>query len=113
MRRIVPLVFSLVLLGCGSSGPKSAEEHQSDLDRAVTAIEDRQESEYKIIEEQERIIKVLEGNLEDAKSEGMREKIRNDINEKRVIIRDAEVNLANQKKVLGELYAKRDSLTKE
>jgi len=100
-------------VGCGNDGSKSEKEHLKDLHRAVTAIEDRQEAEYKIIEEQERIIKVLEANLEDAKSEGMRKKIRNDINEKYVIIRDAEVNLANQKKVLGELYAKRDSLTND
>ncbi len=112
MRYILSLIIFFAV-GCGNRATESGEQTIKDLERAVTAIEDRQQSEYKIIEEQERIIKILEGNLEKANSEGMRDKIRNDINEKRVIIRDAEVNLANQKKVLGELYAKKDSLQKE
>ncbi|MFT5973007.1 MAG: hypothetical protein ACI9A8_001775, partial [Cryomorphaceae bacterium] len=33
--------------------------------------------------------------------------------EKGVIIRDAEVNLANQKEILDELYTARDSLQKQ
>lgn len=83
------------------------------MERAVTAIEDRQQAEYKIIEEQKRAIKVLESNLKKVNSEGMRTKIRNDINEKYVIIKDAEVNLANQNEILEELYASRDSLMNE
>jgi Fe-S cluster assembly scaffold protein SufB len=112
MRNILPLIF-LLAIGCADSGPKSEKQHLKDLERAVTAIEDRQNHEIAIIEEQERAIKVLEGNLDKVNSEGMRQKIRNDINEKGVIIRDAEVNLANQKEILDELYTARDSLQKQ
>jgi len=112
MRYIIPfLIFFAV--SCGNSDSDLQKQSIEDLERAVSAIEDRQQAEFKIIEEQERIIEVLTGNLKKANSEGMREKIRNDINEKRVIIRDAEINLENQKKILGELYTKRDSLQKE
>jgi hypothetical protein len=112
MRNILPLIF-LLAIGCADSGPKSEKQHLKDLERAVTAIEDRQNHEFTIIEEQERAIKVLEVNLDKVNSEGMRQKIRNDINEKGVIIRDAEVNLANQKEILDELYTARDSLQKQ
>jgi hypothetical protein len=110
----VPLMMLILLVwSCNMNVDKDSDQSVKDLERAIEAIEDRQEAEYKIIEEQERIISILEENLDSAKSEGMRRKIRNDINEKRVIIRDAEKNLDNQKKVLGELYEKRDSLEKE
>jgi len=112
MKYLLP-VLVLLITSCGGSEVKTEAEHLKDLERAVTAIEDRQNHEYTIIEEQKRAIIILEGNLEKVNSEGMREKIKNDINEKGVIIRDAEVNLANQKKILNELYATRDSLLKE
>ncbi|MCZ4408457.1 hypothetical protein O3Q51_06540 [Cryomorphaceae bacterium 1068] len=109
MRYILPIIIFLAV-GCGNGNGENGEQTIKDLERAITAIEDRQQAEYKIIEDQERMINIMEGNIDKANSEGMKDKIRNDINEKRVIIRDAEVNLRNQEKVLGELYAKRDSI---
>jgi hypothetical protein len=109
MRYILPIIIFLAV-GCGNSSTEKGEQTIKDLERAITAIEDRQQAEYKIIEDQERMIDIMEGNIDRAKSEGMKSKIRNDINERRVIIRDAKVNLSNQEKVLGELYAKRDSM---
>jgi len=112
MRYILPWIIFFAV-GCGNSDTHEGNQTIRDLERAITAIEDRQQSEYKIIEDHERMIEIMEGNIAKANSEGMRQKIRHDINEKEVIIRDAEVNLANQKEILEELYAKRDSLQKE
>ncbi|MGB6036486.1 MAG: hypothetical protein WBG42_09460 [Cryomorphaceae bacterium] len=109
MRYILPLII-LFVVGCGNGDTQEGVQTLKDLERAIAAIEDRQQSEYKIIEDHERMIKIMEDNIAKANSEGMRRKIRHDINEKEVIIRDAEVNLANQKEILDELYAKRDSL---
>ena len=108
MRYILSILI-FALIGC-SQDTENSDKTAKELNRAIEAIEDRREAEYKIIEDQERMIKVMESNIDKANSEGMKEKIRKDINEKRVIIRDAEKNLSNQEKVLGELYAKKDSL---
>ncbi len=109
MKRLV--IFCAILTACQySSVEESKEQGVDDLKRAIEAIEDRQRAEYEIIEEQERIISVLEQNVEAANSEGMKEKIRGDIYEKRIIIRDAEENLKNQKEILEELGSKLDSL---
>jgi hypothetical protein len=112
MRYLISLIIFFAV-GCGNGSTEKGVQTIKDLERAITAIEDRQQSEYKIIEDQERMIEIMEGNIEEANSDGMRRKIKHDINEKQVIIRDAEVNLANQKEILDELYAKRDSLRNE
>ena len=104
---ILPLIF--IAVACGN-GDQPEEQTIKDLERAITAIEDRQQAEYRIIEDQERMIKIMEGNIEKSNSEGMKERIRNDINEKKGIIRDAQKNLDNQEKILRELYAQKDSL---
>ena len=104
---ILPLIF--IAVACGN-GDQPEGQTIKDLERASTAIEDRQQAEYRIIEDQERMIKIMEGNIEKSKSDGMKEKIRNDINEKKVIIRDAQKNLDKQEKILNELYAHKDSL---
>jgi predicted RNase H-like nuclease (RuvC/YqgF family) len=89
---------------------KPEEKGLKDLNRAIEAIEDRKSAELQIISEQERMIGVLQENLEEARSEGMKQKIREAINEKEITIIDAEKNLANQNEILSRLYAKRDSL---
>jgi septal ring factor EnvC (AmiA/AmiB activator) len=104
---IFPIIF--IAVACGSGAQKEGQSLK-DLERAITAIEDRQQAEYDIIKDHERIIEILEENITQAKSEGMKEKIRNDINEKKVIIRDAQVNLENQERILSKLYAQKDSL---
>ena len=104
---ILPLIF--IAVACGN-GDQPEGQTIKDLERAITAIEDRQQAEYRIIEDQERMIKIMEENIEKSNSDGMKEKIRNDINEKKVIIRDAQKNLDNQEKILNELYAHKDSL---
>lgn len=104
---ILPLIF--IAASCGNEGQPQGQTIE-DLERAITAIEDRQQAEYRIIDDQERMIEILEGNIEKSNSTGMKEKIRNEINEKKIIIRDAQKNLDNQEKILSELYAQKDSL---
>jgi len=103
------LMLTGVLASCSTS-ENSAKQTIEDLNRAITAIEDRQEAEYRIINDHERMINILEQNIEQSRSEGMKEKIRNEINEKQIIIRDALKNLDNQEVVLSRLYAQKDSL---
>lgn len=110
MKYTLPIIILLAVMSCSNGTQETGEQTIQDLERAITAIEDRQQAEYKIIEDQERMIGIMEGNIDKAKSDGMKKKIRNDIHEKRVIIRDAEVNLRNQDKILGVLYGKRDSI---
>lgn len=105
------LIF-LIITGCAYEPEQPEEQTLEDLERAIEAIEDRRQAEFRIIEEQERIVSTLEENLEAAKSEGMKIKIRKDITEKEVIIRKAKTNLENQEEILEDLYAKRDSLSK-
>lgn len=100
----------LAMCACAYEPEQPEEQTLEDLERAIQAIEDRREAEYRIIEEQEKIISILDQNIASAKSEGMKRKIRKDITEKEVIIGKAETNLENQEEILNELYAKRDSL---
>lgn len=90
--------------------PEKSYDTVEDLVRAIEAIEDRKAAELKIIAEEERIISIKESNLERAKSEGMRKKIRQEITEHRSALSKARINLKNQEEVLGELYQQRDSL---
>jgi Skp family chaperone for outer membrane proteins len=106
-------IFSLlVLAACTGPQEKTAHPEQGleELDRAITAIEDRREAEREIVQEQGEIKKQLEENLKEANSQGMREKIEQDILMKETTIRKAKVNLANQDTILKQLYAKKDSL---
>lgn len=90
--------------------PEKSYDTVEDLERAIEAIEDRKESELKIIAEEERIISVKEANLEQVNSEGMKKKIRQDITEHRSALNKARTNLKNQEEVLGDLYQQLDSL---
>jgi len=90
--------------------PEKSYDTVEDLERAIEAIEDRKEAELNIIAEEERIISIKESNLEKAKSEGMRKKIRQEITEHRSALSKARTNLRNQDEVLGELYQQLDSL---
>ncbi len=83
-----------------------------DLDHAIYMLEDRRDAELQIITEQGEQIERLEQNVEMANTEGMKAKIRRDIEMKRVTIDKARVNLANQDSILLELKFRRDSLSK-
>jgi len=86
---------------------------EKDIDNAITVIESRRESEYRLIEDQSRLIENLEGNIEKSNSDGMKDKIRNDIGTKRLAIVKAKRNIENQNLILGQLEQKRDSLLGE
>jgi len=108
MRCIVLLSLLVLFSACKDRSGES--QGKEELDRAIEAIEDRRKAEFRIIEEQKYMIEILEGNLDEANSEGMRQKIRDDITEKEVTIEKAEKNLENQEVILEKLYFKRDSL---
>jgi len=115
MNRILQIgaIFLLctILAQCyNPNKPEKSYDTVEDLERAIEAIEDRKESELKIIAEEERIISIKESNLEKTNSEGMRKKIRQDITEHRSALSKARTNLKNQDEVLGELYQQLDSL---
>ncbi len=82
-----------------------------DLDHAIYMLEDRRDAEIQIITEQGEQIEQLEQNVEMANTEGMKAKIRRDIEMKRVTIDKARVNLANQDSILLVLKFQRDSLS--
>jgi len=86
---------------------------EKDIDNAITVIESRRESEYRLIEDQSRLIENLEDNIEKSNSDGMKDKIRNDIGTKRLAIVKAKRNIENQNLILGQLEQKRDSLLGE
>ena len=115
MNRILQIgaIFLLctILAQCyNPNKPEKSYDTVEDLERAIEAIEDRKESELKIIAEEERIISIKESNLEKTNSDGMRKKIRQDITEHRSALSKARTNLKNQDEVLGELYQQLDSL---
>lgn len=97
-------------VGCAPRTEQPEAKTIDDLERALDAIEDRRDAELRIIEEQNREIEILEQNLVRVKSEGMRDKIRGELEMKRSAIWKAEKNLANQDTLLRQLYEKRDSL---
>jgi predicted RNase H-like nuclease (RuvC/YqgF family) len=109
-KKVFLVVMAVGLAGCAYEPDHPEDKTAKDLERAIQAIEDRRDAELRIIEEQRRMITVLEDNLGEAKSEGMRDKIRNEISEKRVTIGKAEVNLNNQQEILESLYRRRDSI---
>ncbi len=101
-----------VNMGCVSEpGNNDIEERtEKDIDNAITVIESRRSSEYRLIEDQLRLIENLEENIEKSNSEGMKEKIRKDISAKKLAIDKAKRNIENQDLILRQLEQKRDSI---
>lgn len=83
-----------------------------DLDRAIDVINDRKRAELEIIDEEIKIIALKENNLNAANSEGMKKKIRSEIQVHKASLSKARINLKNQGLVLEQLEEKRDSLKK-
>ncbi|HLV53737.1 MAG TPA: hypothetical protein VKY29_06945 [Cryomorphaceae bacterium] len=81
-----------------------------DLDRAIEAIEDRREAELRMLEEYDREIRIMSGNLDRANSDGMREKIEGEIEMRRSARWKSEKNITNQDSILKVLYFKKDSI---
>ena len=106
-------VFALSLLMSSCYKPNKRKKDYNtveDLEMAIQVIEERKEAELEIIDEQERILSIKESNLDQARSDGMKKEIRQEITSHRSALAKARKNLTNQDKVLGELYQKLDSL---
>lgn len=101
------------LISCVNQDKPPEAKTIKDLHRAIDAIEDRRDAEFRIVQEQNREIGILRQNLERVNSDGMREKIREDIEMRQSAKWKAEKNIANQDTILSRLYGKRDSLTGE
>lgn len=109
------LILLLSLCFCACVSPDKNEPRKrgvKDIDKAISVIESRQRAERRIIEEQQAMIDVLENNLKNTKSEGMKKKIESEIQMKTIGIEKARKNIDNQNKVLQGLYSKRDSLSR-
>ena len=106
-------VVSMGVMGCGGQDGNPQGKTLKDLNRAIHAIENRREAEYRILEEYDREIDIFEDNLGKVNSNGMREKIQGDIEMRRSAMWKAEKNIANQDSILGILYFKRDSMRAE
>lgn len=108
------LIISMMSLNAGCV-PKGANKDVDvrtvkDIENAITVIESRRASEYRLIEDQSRLIENLEDNIEKSNSEGMKEKIRKDITTKKLAIDKAKRNIENQDIILKQLEHKRDSI---
>lgn len=99
----------ILLAQCGPS-ERTKERGAKDLENAIKVLESRKEAEERIITGHEREIAQLEENLEKVRSDGMRKKIRSDIQMKRIGIQKAIQNMANQDTILNQLRFKLDSL---
>ncbi len=109
--KIFGLFVIVICVSCGRKSQNTGEgKSLSDLENAITVIRVRRESEHDIISQEEYAISVLTDNIEKANSEGMKNKIREEIVVKRAVITKAEKNIANQDLILKELTAKRDSI---
>ena len=109
----IGLVFGLLVVLSSCYNPDKPEKEYNtaeNLERAIEAIEDRKSAELRIIQEEERIIEMKEENLEAAKSDGMKNSIRQDIAAHQSSLSKARTNLANQEEVLQQLYLKLDSI---
>lgn len=106
------LIGIIALSGCGRSDDKDAVSGRTieDLEKAISVIRDRRETEMEIIKQEKYAISLLETNIKKAHSDGMREKIRDEIIFKRAVITKAEKNKANQDRILEKLLFKRDSI---
>lgn len=112
--RIVVVFVILIGAGCGRHQPHTEEgKSLEELEKAISVIQERRESEYKIISQEEYGISVLTENIGKSNSEGMKNKIREQIRLKRAVIYKAEKNIANQDLILRELIVKRDSIASE
>lgn len=107
------LGLCIILMGI-SCGPPSADGHKGkslgELNDAISVIRDRRDSEYKVLSQEKYAISVLTDNIEKSNSEGMKDKIRDEIVVKRAVIFKAKKNIANQDLILEELIGKRDSI---
>ena len=105
------LIAAVLIHAC--IDPKSSNERDmgiKELNRAISAIEDRREAEIRIIKEQNEMILKLSKNLDAANSDGMKQAIEKDISMKKLAVQKAEKNLSNQDVILATLYQKKDSL---
>lgn len=107
------VLLPMGLISCVNQDKQPEDKTLKDLNRAIDAIEDRRDAEFRIVKEQNREIGILRQNLEHVNSDGMREKIREDIEMRQSAKWKAEKNIANQDTILSHLYWKRDSVTGE
>ena len=117
LRLGMPFKFIILLVatlgisgGCGNAAKDPESLMIKDLDRAIEAIEDRREAELRMLEEYDREIRIMSGNLDRANSDGMREKIEGEIEMRRSARWKSEKNIANQDSILKVLYFKKDSI---
>ncbi len=109
------LILTVILGICfaTSCAPKEKTERTrgaKDLENALKVIESRRAAEYAVIENQTAEIELLRENQKRVKTDGMRNKIENDILVKTTAIEKARRNIANQDTVLLQLQTKLDSL---
>lgn len=113
--KLLKLVFAVVLgmTVVGSCEPRDKTERTrgaKDLENALEIIEGRREAEYAVIENQAAEIRLLRENQKSVKTEGMRNKLENDILMKTTAIEKAKKNIANQDTVIIQLRMKLDSI---
>lgn len=113
MKTWISVLLTAVILcvGCSHKSKDTVETKSlDDLENAISVIRVRRESEHKIISQEEYAISVLTENIGKSNSEGMKDKIRDEIVVKRAVITKAKKNIANQDLILEELSGKRDSI---
>ncbi len=109
MRLTVLAFLILTLIACKPSG-RERSRGINDIENAIRIIESRNVAEQGIIDAHKYEIEVLEGNMAKVSSEGMRDKLRSEIEMKKLGIQKAHRNMANQDTVLEQLRLKRDSI---
>lgn len=110
MRKLY-FMFALLVFSFGCNPKSEVEKGIEGIDSVIEGIEDRCEVEDRIIKEERHSLEILRKNLENANSDGMREKIEREIRLKESVIEKSKNSRENQDKILEELRIKKDSLT--
>lgn len=110
LRMTVCVAFAAMCMTQCSPSDRVRERGAKDIENAITVLESRKEAEARIITGHEREIAQLEENLDKVRTDGMRKKIRSDIEMKRIGIQRAISNMANQDTILSQLRFKLDSI---
>lgn len=110
--RLTFLMMTVILLmSCEQKSPNTKDVRSlDDLKKAISVIHERREFENKIVSQEEYAISLLTENIEKSNSEGMKDKIREEILVKRAVVAKAKNNIENQDLILEELSGKRDSI---
>lgn len=110
------LAFGALIFGLPGCTERDSTNQQArlleDLERTITEISERRAHEIAIIETEKYAISILEKNKAKSNSQGMKNKLQDEIRFKRAVLFKAKKNISNQDQILAILKFKQDSILK-